>query len=89
LPDDPRVKDTLGWVYVRRGLASLGTPYLEEAVRAEPATALFRYHLGIAHQRQAKFREARDELTRALALDPKFPGAADALVALNTLAKLR
>ena len=89
LPDDPRVKDTLGWVYVRRGLASLGAPYLEEAVRAEPATALFRYHLGIAHQRQAKFQQARDELTRALALDPKFPGAADALVALNTLAKLR
>jgi len=87
LPDDPRVNDTLGWVYVLRGLPSPGARYLEEAVRAEPATALFRYHLGIAHQRQGKFLAARDELTRALALDPKFPGAADALAALNALAK--
>ena len=87
LPDDPSVSDTLGWVYVRRGLPSMGAPHLKDAVRAEPSTALFRYHLGIAHQQQAKFRAARDELTRALTLDPDFPGAADARAALETLAK--
>jgi tetratricopeptide (TPR) repeat protein len=88
LPNDPSVSDTLGWVYVRKDLPSLGTRYLEDAVRAEPATALFRYHLGIAHERQGQFQAARDELTRALTLDPNFPGAADARAALQTLAKL-
>jgi tetratricopeptide (TPR) repeat protein len=88
LPNDPRVSDTLGWVYVRKDLPSLGTRHLEDAVRAEPATALFRYHLGIAHERLGEFPAARDELTRALTLDPNFTGAADAQATLRTLAKL-
>ena len=88
LPNDPSVSDTLGWVYVRMGVPSLGAPHLKDAVRAQPATALFRYHLGIAHQQQMEIGAARAELTRALALDPDFPGATDARAALDTLAKL-
>ena len=87
LPDDASVSDTLGWVYVRSGLPSMGARHLKDAVRAEPTTALFRYHLGIAHQQQAEVWAARDELTRALALDPNFPAAADARAALKTLAR--
>jgi tetratricopeptide (TPR) repeat protein len=86
-PDDPKVADTLGWVYVRSGLASIGTRHIVAAVRAEPATALFRYHLGIAYQLEGELQAARDELTRALALDPNFPGAADARAALDALSK--
>jgi tetratricopeptide (TPR) repeat protein len=89
LPNDPKVADALGWVYVRSGLESLGIPHLDAAVRAEPATALFRYHLGIAHQLEGELPAARDELTRALALDPNFPGAADARAALDALGKKR
>ena len=87
LPDDPRVSDTLGWVYVRSGLPSAGERHLKDAVQAAPTTALFRYHLGIAHQQQAEFRGARTELTQALTLDPNFAGAADARAALKTLAR--
>jgi len=86
-PDDPRVSDALGWVYVRDGLPSLGEAHLADAVRAQPGNALFRYHLGIAHQMQGEVQAARDELTRALKLDPNFPGAADARAALDTLTK--
>jgi tetratricopeptide (TPR) repeat protein len=85
LPDNPSVSDALGWVYVRSGNPSGGARHLKDAVRAEPATALFRYHLGIAHQQQFNIRAARDELTRALTLDPNFPGAADARAALAKL----
>jgi tetratricopeptide (TPR) repeat protein len=87
LPDDPSVSDTLGWVYVLNGLPSVGEPHLRDAVRAAPATALYRYHLGIAYQQQSQFRGARTELTQALTLDPNFPAAADARAALKALAR--
>lgn len=87
LPNDPKVADALGWVYVRSGLPGAGQPHLDAAVRAEPSTALFRYHLGIAHQLQGDRLAARDELTRSLALDPNFSGAADARAALDALGK--
>ena len=87
LPDDPSVSDTLGWVYVRSGLPSLGERHLKDAVRAAPTTALYRYHLGIAHQQQSQLRSARTELTQALTLDPNFPAAADARAALKALAR--
>jgi hypothetical protein len=65
----------------------VGERHLKDAVRLEPTTALFRYHLGIAHQQQSEFRGARTELTQALTLDPNFPAAADARAALKTLAR--
>jgi len=87
LPDDPKVADALGWVYVRSGLAWSGIPYLDAAVRGEPATALFRYHRGVAYQLRGDLQAARDDLSRALTLDPNFRRAADARVALDALKK--
>jgi tetratricopeptide (TPR) repeat protein len=87
LPNDSNVSDTLGWVYVRKDLPSLGLPYLEDAVRAQPGRALFRYHLGVAHQQRGEFAQARDEIARALALDPNFRGASDARAVLDTLGR--
>jgi tetratricopeptide (TPR) repeat protein len=87
LPNDPSVSDILGWVYVRKNALPRGIPHLKDAVRAEPASALFRYHLGTAHYRMREFPQAREELTRALALDPNFPGAPDARKVLDRLAR--
>ena len=87
LPNDPNVSDTVGWIYVRKDLPSQGVSYLEDAVRAQPARASFRYHLGVAYQQRGEFVQARDEIARALALDPNFRGAPDARATLNTLAK--
>jgi Tfp pilus assembly protein PilF len=66
----------------------LAIPYLEDAVRAEPSNALFHYHLGAAYQHQNPGK-ARDELTRALTLDPNFPAAADAKTILGGLPPAR
>jgi len=87
LPDDPVVSDVLGWVYVRKRIANAGLSYLEAAVRAQPSNALFHYHLGVAYERLGQFVKARDELLRALAIDPKFPGAADAKSILAGISK--
>jgi tetratricopeptide (TPR) repeat protein len=85
LPDDPEMDDAIGWVHVRRRRARIGVPYLDLAVKAQPDNALFRYHLGAAHEQLGNIGAARAELTRALALDRAFPGAADAQALLAKL----
>jgi cellulose synthase operon protein C len=85
LPANPDVNDTLGWVYVKRDLASLGIPHLEEAVRAVPSHPGYRYHLGVAYLRSGAKGKARDELTRALRLDESFGDAGRAREALASL----
>ena len=87
LPDDPVVSDTLGWVYVRKALPTLARRHLEDAVRADPTRAVFRYHLGIAYEHLGERLKARDELARALALAPDFAGASEARDVLKTLPK--
>ncbi len=84
LPNDPSVSDVLGWVHVRKGLPVLAIPHLQDAARDEPANALFRYHLGMAYQGARQYPKAREELAKALKLDPDFPGAADARAALGS-----
>jgi tetratricopeptide (TPR) repeat protein len=85
LPNDPMSADTLGWIYVRKGLASRGIPYLLEALQADPSNAAYHYHLGVAHATLGDDSKAATELKRALDLDASFPAAADAKARLTRL----
>jgi len=87
LPNDPAAADTLGWVYVRKGLGSRALPYLFEALRADPTNAVYHYHLGVAHATLGDFTNSATELRRALDLDGSFPAAGDAKTRLTGLAK--
>ena len=49
LPDDPAMKDTLGWIYYKKGLARLAVPPFERSVKLEPRNPVFHYHLGLAY----------------------------------------
>jgi tetratricopeptide (TPR) repeat protein len=82
LPDDGDVSDTLGWVYYKRGLATLAVEPLEHAVWKEASNATFHYHLGLAYLK-AGHEKARATLARALELDPKSPLATEARRALD------
>jgi len=84
-PGNPAVRDVLGWVYVRLNRASLGIADLKAAVAAAPDNPLFRYHLGMAYLGLVKSREAREELSRALALDGAFSQAEDVRKALASI----
>jgi tetratricopeptide (TPR) repeat protein len=86
-PTDPLFSDILGWVHIRNGRAKLGIPFVEAAIKAEPDTAVFHYHLGAAHEGQANFDKARTELNRALQLDASFMGADRARALLKSLGK--
>ena len=86
-PRDPDVSDTLGWVYVQRGLGASAVPHLEDAVRGAPASAWYRYHLGTAYLQVGSRHEARMELSRVLELDPRFSRAAEVRAALASIGR--
>ena len=85
LRNDPQVANTLGWVYYKKGLASLAVTHLRESVDRSPANARYRYHLGLAYAKNGNTAEARKALDQALAIDPNFDGSAEARRVLATL----
>jgi tetratricopeptide (TPR) repeat protein len=86
LPDDPRVSDTLAWVYYKKNLSESAIPLLEPLTRQEPDNPTYRYHLGLVYAQAGKDSLARQSLERALAL--KLP-AADAVAARKALDTLK
>jgi Flp pilus assembly protein TadD len=87
LPDDPDVNDTLGWVYVKRGLPALAVAPLEQAIQKKPTEPTYHYHLGLAYLKAGDKDRARPALERALRLSSSFQGAADAKRTLDGLGR--
>lgn len=48
LPDNPGVTDTLGWVYLRKGMRDSAIQVFSNLARRYPSDPTFRYHLGLA-----------------------------------------
>lgn len=82
LPDSPNAADTVGYVYLRLGRHEAALQQLIRAIERagadDPSLPTFHYHLGLALARLARPDEAAAHFEKALALDPNFPGAADA-----------
>jgi tetratricopeptide (TPR) repeat protein len=82
LPQDPEVLDTLGYVFLRRGLPEVASAHLRKAVdlAEEQGTprATHYYHLGLALRLGRQNRSAVEAFDRCLSLDPDFPEAEDA-----------
>jgi Flp pilus assembly protein TadD len=85
LPDEPAVKDTVGWVYYKKELPLLAVPELEKSVQQAPNNPEFQYHLGMAYARTGDSQRARRALEQALQLNSNFDGANDARQALTSL----
>lgn len=85
LPDRPEVNDTLGWIYVKKGLPQLAIQPLQDAVGKDPKTATYHFHLGMAYLAAVDSNRAKASLERALALDASFAEAAEAREALSRL----
>jgi putative PEP-CTERM system TPR-repeat lipoprotein len=87
IPNSPDVDDTLGWVYYKKGLYTLAISAFRDALTKTPANPSFHYRLGLAYLKNSDPKRASESFTQALKLDPKFPQAADARKALDTLPK--
>jgi Tfp pilus assembly protein PilF len=85
LPGDPRVNDTLGWIYYQKKLSELAIASLHESVTRDPSNALHQYHLGMAYIQAGDWLKARQPLEKAL-LKPDFTGVDQARHALAMIA---
>jgi len=85
VPDSPEFNDTLGMVYLKKGLGTLAVPPLELAVRKDPANPEFQYHLGQAYIQIGRKADAQAALQKALASKTGFAGADDARKLLTSL----
>jgi tetratricopeptide (TPR) repeat protein len=85
-PESAEVADTLGYVYLKKGLHDPALQQfkyaLELSQRDADDTAIerpeYHYHMGLALQALDRGDEAKSSFERALALDTEFPGAEDA-----------
>jgi tetratricopeptide (TPR) repeat protein len=72
LPENASVTDTLGWVYYKKGLASLATTTFRQAAALDASNANVHYHLGLALIQQGDKAEARKALEAAMRLNPSL-----------------
>ena len=89
----PGVKaaDTLAWALYKAGQYAEARRYADEALRLGTHDALMLYHAGMIAQAQGDTAAAREDLARALAINPYFsplyaPAAKQALAALDMTA---
>jgi tetratricopeptide (TPR) repeat protein len=80
----PEVRDTLGYVQLRRGQFDAAVQTLETVRKDRPDYATGRYHLALALAGRGKSVEAQEELRAALS-GPPFPEADAARVELARL----
>jgi tetratricopeptide (TPR) repeat protein len=85
LPDQPEVNDTLGYVYLKKNLATLAVRPLRLSVEKDPKNPVYHYRLGVAYSKTGDKEGARKELQEALKLNSAFPGADDAKQILASL----
>jgi Flp pilus assembly protein TadD len=83
LNDEPNVADTLGWILLKKDLASRAMPLLEAAAKKVPGEPQFRYHLGMAYFKAGDWNKSRAELEKALSLKPDLEGADEARKTLS------
>jgi tetratricopeptide (TPR) repeat protein len=74
-PDDPNLRDTLGWVLYRQGMTSQAIEAFERSVGAAPDNPVFRYHLAQAYLKAGLTTRARAALEAALKVRPDYPEA--------------
>ncbi|MDJ0667466.1 MAG: tetratricopeptide repeat protein, partial [Desulfobacterales bacterium] len=71
-PNDPGVMDTLGFVYLRKGLVDSAILELEDSAAKLENNPTVHYHLGLAYHLKGDRQKARRALQAALELDQSF-----------------
>jgi tetratricopeptide (TPR) repeat protein len=69
-PEQSAYTDTIGYVYLKKGLKDSAIQTFSALVRKNPHFAIYRYHLGLALYENGDKAAARRELQTALADHP-------------------
>ncbi len=70
-PNDPMISDTLGWIYIKKGLANNAVPIFNELTAKYPTVAVFHYHLAMAHSQRGDSAQAKRSIEAALKANPQ------------------
>ena len=89
MPDSPNAADTLGWAYYHKGVYGSAINQFQEAMRlgakrGDPDDADIHYHLGLAYEKSNQNALARQQLEKAVKLDPKNDDARKKLSELRS-----
>jgi tetratricopeptide (TPR) repeat protein len=85
LPDSHEISDTLGWVYIKKGLPEQAIRELRFSVSKSPQNPEYLYHLGLAYAKAGRSEEAEKALGEALRIKSDFQGANEARQTLASL----
>ena len=87
MPRASTMADTLGWAYVKKGTPGRAINLLGPLVGASPDNPIYRYHLGVAYEKNSEADKAREQFERALQLNPPQTERTKIQEALEVLAK--
>lgn len=83
-PDDAKAYAILGAAYAQAGDKGMAIAAFEQSLAIEPS-ARAHFNLGMAYEKSERLREALDQYQRAVAMDPGYKGAAEALSRVTNL----
>lgn len=69
-PNNPELKDTLAWIYIKKSLPDDAVRIFRELVPAEPGNPIFHYHYAMALKQKGDRAGEKKELQAALADKP-------------------
>ncbi len=78
MPDDPRVADTLGWVYYKMGLYDAAIREFSISMEKLPGNPTVQYHMGMAYYKKGDMKRAENALEKAFELDANFENSDEA-----------
>ena len=89
LPNSPAITDTLAWVHYQKGAYQSAIGLLQEAISLQdklraPDNSELHYHLGMAYAKSGQTSLARQQLERAIRLNPKSVEAKKQLAQLKS-----
>ncbi|MEE8161526.1 MAG: tetratricopeptide repeat protein, partial [Acidobacteriota bacterium] len=84
-PQDPKMADTLGWIYNKMGIYRMAEAQLSFAMKREPDNPTFQYHLAVVYKNTDRIQESRNSLKLALNSGTEFKERALTEAALREL----
>jgi len=89
MPSSPLIADTLAWVHYQKGAYQSAIGLLQEALNLQekvhaPDNSEIHYHLGMAYAKSGQTSLARQQLERAIKLNPKATEAKKQLAQLKS-----